>query len=248
MVPKPMGKNELRANTKADYQTGSQNTAQHFRICLDFRDLNNILEFPQQVAFPTIENFLHKMKGKYVVNMDISSSFYVIPIREEDRYKTAFWLNDLAFEFNVLVMGLKSSPYHLKKFMEKAYCNEAIQRYKEMMPEEERKLLPNTMEDILCNYFDDNYIIGEDPKTLLACARLCLLIARDARIKYSIEKSAFVTTKVKILGYEFDTMDAILTMDKLKASAIQNLKNRAHFLNYIADLQASNITACSFHI
>jgi hypothetical protein len=71
MVPKPMGKNELRANTKADYQTGCQNTAQHLRICLDFRDLNNILDFPQQVAFPTIENFLHKMKGKYLVNMDI---------------------------------------------------------------------------------------------------------------------------------------------------------------------------------
>jgi RNase H-like domain found in reverse transcriptase/Reverse transcriptase (RNA-dependent DNA polymerase) len=224
MVPKPMGKNELRANTKADYQTGSQNTAQHFRICLDFRDLNNILEFPQQVAFPTIENFLHKMKGKYVVNMEISSSFYVIPIREEDRYKTAFWLNDLAFEFNVLVTGLKSSPYHLKKFMEKAYSNDAIEIYKNMMPEDERKSLPNTMEDILCNYFDDNYIIREDPKTLLACTRLCLLIARDARIKYLIEKSAFVTTKVKILGDEFDTMDAILTMDKLKASAIQNLK------------------------
>jgi hypothetical protein len=100
MVPKPMGKNELRANTKADYQTGSQNTAMHYRICLDFRDLNNILEFPQQVAFPTIEKFLHKLREKIVVNKDISSSFYVILIKEEDRYKTAFWLNDLAFEFN----------------------------------------------------------------------------------------------------------------------------------------------------
>jgi negative regulator of genetic competence, sporulation and motility len=67
MVPKPMGKNELRTNTKADYQTGSQNTAQHYRICLDFRDLNKILDFPQQVAFPTIDKFLHKLKGKYVV-------------------------------------------------------------------------------------------------------------------------------------------------------------------------------------
>jgi hypothetical protein len=61
----------------------------------------------------------------------------VIPIREEDRYKTAFWLNDLAFEFNVLVMGLKSSPYHLKKFMEKAYSNDVIKRYKNMMPEDD---------------------------------------------------------------------------------------------------------------
>jgi hypothetical protein len=64
MVPKPLGKDELRANTKADYQTGSQNKAQHYRICLDFRDLNKILEFPQMVAFPTIEKFLHKSNSR----------------------------------------------------------------------------------------------------------------------------------------------------------------------------------------
>ncbi len=28
-------------------------------------------------------------------------TFFIIPIREEDRYKTAFWVNNLAFEFNV---------------------------------------------------------------------------------------------------------------------------------------------------
>jgi hypothetical protein len=167
MVPKPIGKNELRTNTKADYQTGSQNTAQHYRICLDFRDLNKILDFPQQVAFPTIDKVLHKLKGKYVVNMDISSAFYVIPIKEEDRYKTAFWLNDLAFEFNVLVMGLKSSPYHLKKFMEIAYSNAALERYKSMMSQEEVSLLPSTMEEILANYFDDNIT--------LRCATITIL-------------------------------------------------------------------------
>jgi hypothetical protein len=80
------------------------------------------------------------------------------------------------------------------------------------------------MEEILANYFDDNYIIGDTPEITLACTKLCLLIARDAKIKFLIEKSAFLTTKVKILGYEFDTKDAILRMDKLKASAIENLK------------------------
>ena len=58
----------------------------------------------------------------------------------------------------------------------------------------------------------------------LANFKLCLMIARDAKIKFSVEKSSFLTTKVKILGYEFDTKDVILTIDKLKASAIQNLK------------------------
>jgi hypothetical protein len=148
--------------------------AQHYRICLDFRDFNNILEFPQQVAFPTIEKFLHKVRGKIVVNMDISSSFYVIPIKDENRYKTAFWLNDLAFEFKVLVMGLKSSPYHLKKVMEKAYSEEALKKYRKMLTKEEEKLLPSSTDDITVSYFDDSFVLASTYEEALAAAKLCL--------------------------------------------------------------------------
>ncbi len=224
MIPKPMGKNELRANTKADYQRGDQHEAQHYRICLDFRDLNNILVFPKQVAFPTLEKFLYKLRNKIVVSVDISSSFYVIPIKEEDRYKTAFWVNDYAFEFKVLVMGLKSSPYHLKKFLELAYNRENYKIYSAKLSKKERELIPSSFEDILVNFFDDVFVIGDTYEQTIANFKLCLMIARLAKIKFSVEKSSFLTTKVKVLGYEFDTKDVVLTMDRLKASAIQNLK------------------------
>ena len=35
-----------------------------------------------------------------------------IPIREEAKQKTSFWVNDKMFEFSVPVTGLKSSHYH----------------------------------------------------------------------------------------------------------------------------------------
>ena len=114
LVPKPVKSNELRSVTKADMQRGDQNTAELYRICLDFRELNNVLVFPKQVQFTTLDKFLNTLKNKVVVSLDISSSFFIIPIREEDKYKTSFWVNDKAYEFNVLVMGLKSLPYHLK--------------------------------------------------------------------------------------------------------------------------------------
>ncbi|PVE27039.1 hypothetical protein DC007_14725, partial [Enterococcus faecalis] len=88
----------------------------------------------------------------------------------------------------------------------------------------EREILPPSFEDILANYFDDCFVIGDDYEQALAGLKLVLMIARDAKIKFSIEKSSFLTTKVKVLGYEFDTKDVILTMDRLKASAIQNLR------------------------
>ena len=121
MVPKPASSEELRQNTKAEQLTGQQNKSQLYRICLDFRELNTILDFPQQTQFTTLDNFLHTLKNKVVVSLDISSAFFIIPIAEEDRYKTSFWLNELSFEFNALVMGLKSSPYHLNQFLAVAF-------------------------------------------------------------------------------------------------------------------------------
>ena len=109
-----------------------------FRICLDFRELNNVLVFPKQVQFVNLESLLYKLKNKVVVSMDISSAFFIIPIRKEDRHKTAFWVNDLAFEFNCLVMGLKSSPYHLKIFMNLVFGKDQYEKLVKRLSEEER--------------------------------------------------------------------------------------------------------------
>ena len=161
LVPKPTGKDELRETTNAAKLTGEQNFSQLYRICLDFRELNTCLEFPQQTSFTTADEILYKLKNKVVISMDISSAFFIIPIKEEDRYKTAFWVNNLAFEFNVAVMGLKSSPYHLNKFMERAFNQETFDKIKGQLPENEQKQLPNSFLDILISYFDDMFVYAE---------------------------------------------------------------------------------------
>ncbi len=55
LVKKPTSANESRDNTKASYQTGEQNMSKLYRICLDFRELNEVLEFPnrQTTPYPT---------------------------------------------------------------------------------------------------------------------------------------------------------------------------------------------------
>ena len=64
MIPKPTQKNELRAVTKADMQDKSKDKGTLYRICLDFRELNNILVFPKQVQFTTLDKFLYVLKNK----------------------------------------------------------------------------------------------------------------------------------------------------------------------------------------
>ncbi len=75
LVPKPTGKDELRETTNAAKLTGEQNFSQLYRICLDFRELNTCLEFPQQTSFTTADEILYKLKNKVVISMDISSAF-----------------------------------------------------------------------------------------------------------------------------------------------------------------------------
>ena len=224
LVPKPTSQDEDRSNTNASRLTGDQNYSPLYRICLDFRELNTCLEFPQQTSFTTVDEILYKLKNKIVVSMDISSAFFIIPIKEEDRYKTAFWVNNLAFEFNVAVMGLKSSPYHLNKFIEKAFNKDTYDKLKEKLSKEDQQLAPDSFQDIFISYFDDFFVYGDTYEKCIIALKLVLQAARLANIKFSAEKTKFLTKNFKVLGYNYNTETLHLTMNKNKASAFENMK------------------------
>jgi hypothetical protein len=58
MVPKPQT-GEIRSNSKLDMLDKSKKV-KLYRICLDFRELNNLLVFPKQVQFVNLETLLNK--------------------------------------------------------------------------------------------------------------------------------------------------------------------------------------------
>ncbi len=224
LVPKPTGKDEDRENTKASKLTGDQNFSKLYRICLDFRELNTCLQFPQQTSFTTVDEILYKLKNKVVISMDISSAFFIIPLKEEDKHKTAFWVNNNAYEFNVAVMGLKSSPYHLNKFIEKAFNQTTYDELVSRLTAKEREMLPDSFQDIFTSYFDDFFVFADTYVEAIVALKVILQAARRAHIKFSAEKTKFLTKKFKVLGYHYDTETLHLTMNKNKASAFENMK------------------------
>ena len=127
-------------------------------------------------------------------------------------------------QFRVLVMGLKSSPSHLKKFIESVHNQKSYDKFKTKLTTEEQNILPGSFDFIIKTYFDDTFVFADSYEILLVVLKLVLLVARWAKIKFSIEKTMFFTQNIKVLGYSFNTKDTILTMDKLKASAILNMK------------------------
>ena len=60
------------------------------------------------------------------------------------------------------------------------------------------------------SYFDDCFVYADTYEQLLIAFKLVLVAARKAKIKFSIEKSTFFCTELKVLGYTFNTENAVL--------------------------------------
>lgn len=80
------------------------------RLCIDFRELNKIF-VPQSQPFPLIEDLMVKtVNCKYFTTLDINSAFWSIPLKIQDRLKTAFVTQEGHFQWTCLPFGLMTSP------------------------------------------------------------------------------------------------------------------------------------------
>jgi hypothetical protein len=76
----------------------------HF--CVDYQDLNSITK-KDMYPLPLINDLLNSVQGSgYQSSMDLVTSYWQVPLKEDNKEKTAFMTPDRLFEFNVLPMGL----------------------------------------------------------------------------------------------------------------------------------------------
>lgn len=88
-----------------------------YRFIVDYRKLNNIT-ISDNYPLPNLEQAIQMVGGhKYYSKLDLRSGYFQIPIREEDRHKTAFVTVHGLYEFNVLAQGLKNSPPSFQRIM-----------------------------------------------------------------------------------------------------------------------------------
>jgi hypothetical protein len=88
------------------------------RFCVDYRKLN-ALTIKDSYPLPRIDDILNKMGGaRFYTTMDLSTAFWSIPIREEDRAKTAFTTKFGLWEWCSMPFGLTNAPATQQRFME----------------------------------------------------------------------------------------------------------------------------------
>jgi hypothetical protein len=208
-------------SAKSPDQTKENNPSQLYRICPDYRDLNRILNIPENISFNTVDDIILQLQGKKVISLKIPSSS-MIPIKQKDQYKTAFWVNQDSYEFNTLLPDFKISPYHLATFLTIAFSHDVFDKIKVTLEKHEQELLPDSFTEMLCAYFNDIYLFRNSYEELYVALKVLLIAATEAKIKFDCRKSKFFTTNVTLMGYELNISKVQLTMDKVKSSGILN--------------------------
>jgi hypothetical protein len=90
---------------------------QKWRIVVDFRRLNDVTvgdSFPLHMISEILDTLGN---SKYFSTIDLASGFLQIPVKVEDRPKTAFSAAYQDFEYKQMPMGLKGSPFTFQRLM-----------------------------------------------------------------------------------------------------------------------------------
>ncbi|MCO5762913.1 MAG: reverse transcriptase domain-containing protein [Chromatiaceae bacterium] len=159
--------------------------SKRYRMCCDYREINKITE---DVMFPApdVQQLLDALgsHNEYFATIDLRMGYHHIPLTADGKRKTAFTTPQGQYQFRVMSFGMKRSPRVFQRAL--------------------HLILGNLVWRACLVYLDDVIVFGRDFTTFLANLTEVVdkLVAAGASI--SLDKSTFLATQVKYLGFVID--------------------------------------------
>ncbi len=114
------------------------------RLCIDYRGLNN-LTIKNRYPLPLIGESIDRLgRAKRFTQLDLTSAYHRMRIREGDGWKTVFRTRYGHFKYQVIPFGLSNAPASFQ-----GYIN---------------KILAENLDIFVVVYLDDILIYTEDPR------------------------------------------------------------------------------------
>ncbi len=172
------------------------------RIVTDYRKLNNVTK-KFYWPLPQIDDLFASLNGaKYFSTLDFVKGFNQIPLRKEDRHKTAFVCEQGLFEYNVLSFGLCGAPSIFSQMMAK---------------------LLNGASDYAVHYLDDILVFGRGTiEEYVMQLQDVFDRIRKAKLKLQKSKCKFLQPEIVYLGHTISAKG--ITPDQEKVKVIQELE------------------------
>uniref|UniRef100_A0AC35UI22 Reverse transcriptase n=1 Tax=Rhabditophanes sp. KR3021 TaxID=114890 RepID=A0AC35UI22_9BILA len=170
------------------------------RIVVDFRAINNIT-VPEITSIPLIEDIIDRAGGKkFFTLMDLVSGFHQIPIRESDRYLTAFNTPWGLYRYKYTPMGLTGAPGTFSKIMTTMF---------------------EDLRDSTLVYIDDIIVMSDSEEQHIKDVDIALSRLEEYGMKVRLDKCTFGADRVKYLGFIISNKG--IEPDPDKIIAIKNL-------------------------
>ena len=151
-----------------------------YRFVVDYRDLNKVTK---KDAYPAAnwQDILDKMAGSRVFSfLDGASAYWSVPIREEDKEKTAFAVPKGQFEMNVMAFGLCNSQSTYQRVIDQVLSG---------IPQVEA-------------YIDDACVHTRDIEDHVTYLKKTLDAYKTANMQLRLDKCRFAYGKGEFVGHE----------------------------------------------
>ena len=115
------------------------------RFCVDFRKMNDAT-IKDTHPLPRIDDTLESLHGsQYFTTLDLKSAYWQVPIKEENKEKTAFRTsNGQLHEFNQLPFRLCNAPVTFSRLMDRTLAGLATRAPQPTSEASEKKLTSGT--------------------------------------------------------------------------------------------------------
>ncbi len=188
------------------------------RLCIDYSALNKLV-VPESQPFPLIGDLIVKARDcQWFSVLDINSAFWSVPLRQKDRYKTAFVTQTGHYDWKCLPFGLKTSPAIFQRILRNV-------------------LKRNDLDSFSANYIDDILVFSKSfEEHLLHLEQVMDAVFKEG-FRFSISKCNFAKNKVKYLGHEIENnltrpiFDNVLPVREFPVP--RNQKNVRQFLGKV---------------
>lgn len=89
------------------------------RICVDYRRLNSVSK-TDAYPMPRVDEMIDRMgRAKFISTLDLTTGYWQVPVREEDRSKTAFVTPFGLFQLLRMPFGLQGAPATFQRMVDK---------------------------------------------------------------------------------------------------------------------------------
>ncbi|KAE8240669.1 hypothetical protein A4X13_0g7660 [Tilletia indica] len=172
-----------------------------WRFCVDYRQLN-AQTVPDRYPLPTIDSVFQTLSGKSMFSsLDAIRGYHQLPVKESDRWKTAFVCHRGLFQYKTVPFGLRNAPAVFQRLMDRLL---GALRWKDAVV-----------------YIDDIVVATRTMSEQVAALETILTAAEREGLKFSPSKCTFAVGSLVLLGRKVSGAGVAVWQER--ASAVRDL-------------------------